>query len=204
MVFHWLQTVPFSQRITLLVVIVGLIASGFYSMVWYPRTNEIEMLEQTIIQTQQEIDLQVKKTSEFLRQDVQVQKIGVGEVSRRTIETAVLSPLLFREDVTKIAEHFELSLTRWQPIQTESNEKSPIDGFQIYGRFEGGYHQIAQSLAMILQLPWVLEIQHLRLIVADTVSNAQPTLVCNFQLIHVSDQELVKWPHSSSTPLGGV
>ncbi|MGB0910863.1 MAG: hypothetical protein ACPGYT_10890 [Nitrospirales bacterium] len=204
MVYHWLHTVFSSQRILLLVVLVGLIAAGFYTLVWHPTTDKIQMLEKNILEIQQEINVHKTHRSEFQQTDARIQKVEAIEFSHHKMESSVIRPHVFRDDVMKVVDRYGVLLTLWEPSRRASKEESPIEKARIHGRFEGDYHQIAQSFAMILQLPWVREIKQIRIHMVDLIANEEKLLVTDFQLITFSDSYVVKWPHSSQPQVNGI
>ena len=204
MVFHWLHTVPSSQRIILLVVIVGLISAGFYTLVWHPTTDGIQMLEQNILEIQQEINLQVKRQSELQQTDTKIQNVEAMGFSRNAIESFVIRPHLFRDDVMKAADRYGVPLTLWEPRRVASKEENQIEKAQIRGRIEGGYHQIAQSFAMILQLPWVQEIKQIRLHMEDLIAKEGQLLVADFQLVSFSDSYVAEKLHIIQPSVDGI
>ena len=181
-IIHWLDSVPFSQRMTLLVVSFGLIVSGFYAIIWSPTTDEIEILKLKNLEIQQEIHLQATQPVELSGMDAGSQDIEESGLSEYTLGALMVSPRLFREEVRIAIDRYGSSLIFWQPDRRELNEPNTISQRFINGRLEGDYHQIAQSLGAILQLPWVLEIVHVRLKRVEGAGEKLPVLVADFQL----------------------
>ena len=181
-IIHWLDSVPFSQRMTLLVVSFGLIVSGFYAIIWSPTTDEIEILKVKILEIQQETILQAKHSVDFSDIDSGNEDIEVSGLSTSTRGALMVPPHLFREEVRATTDRYGASIIFWQPDRRKLSEANTIRQFLINGRLEGDYHQIVQSLSAILQLPWVLEIVHVRLKRVEEVGGENSVLVADFQL----------------------
>ncbi len=197
MIIHWLDSVPFSQRMTLLVVSIGLIVSGFYATIWSPTTDEIEILKVKILEIQQETNRHAINTVELSGMDAGNQDIEASGFSVSTGKALLVSSHLFREEVRAATDHYGSSLIFWQPDRREPNEADTISQFLINGRLEGDYHQIAQSLGAILQFPWVLEIIHVRLRRVERAGGELPVLVADFQLMCLEISQLQESKHET-------
>ncbi len=175
----------------------------FYSLILNPKADEIEILKLNLVEIQQEIDLERSRAAAFEGLEAQVRYNDSTRYSGNGTEAPILNPHLFRDDVMKVAYGFELPLTMWQSSRIDSTEMSQVRQFQIEGRFEGGYHQIAQSLSEILQLPWVLEIKYLRLNMIEQVARGKRLLVADFQLLSIPESSMQEWQYGIQSS-GGV
>ena len=193
MILRWFKSVTFSQRDLLLIVVVGLIGAGFFSLVWEPTTDEISILKKSIDSVQQEIDLQSRRGGEFSDDNGSRKDMETSGPSQEALVISMVQPLQFRQDVIKVLNGYGLQLSLWNPGREPYSETNR-SRLPIQGRVEGGYHKIAQGLAAMLQLPWVLEINHLRVSLLQNVAGEKSSLVADFQLVGLSVPPSVEFP----------
>ncbi len=191
MMINWLRTVPYTQRLILLIVVVGLIWAGFYAIVWQPTTNEIETLTVKVQHLQQEIERQKVSAAELAKLESKLQ----NRMSQRPFPAAFVAlgsePFRHRKEVMDIAGEHKVSLTFWQTGKIEkSHEEEGVRTVHIRGRLEGGYHQIAQCLTRVLQLPWAIKVNQLRLRVSNDMSKGESLLSADFQLVSLVHSQL--------------
>jgi len=181
MITNWVKSVSSVQRLQLCLVVLGLIWAVFYAMVWQPTTNEIESLRANVMYLEQEIERRKSHISEL-------DKTIPSDVRQQTMQEVLVASsgqiIRPRKDVMEIAESFGLPLTFWMPDRRE-NGSGDLEGqlLAMRGRIEGGYHRIAECLATILQLPWVAEVNHIRLSVSNEGRKGEFVLAANFQLL---------------------
>ncbi|GJL64331.1 MAG: hypothetical protein NPIRA04_29850 [Nitrospirales bacterium] len=180
-------------------VVIGFIWAGFYAIVWQPTTNEIEALQASVTYLEQEIERRKDRVSKFdgkIPTDVRRQMIPEMVVSS---SGQIMRP---RKDVMEIAESFGLPLTFWKPDSRENgSENFKGEPLAMRGRVEGGYHRIAESFATILQLPWVVELNHIRLHVLSEEKRGEPVLSADFQLQGLAPVPLQDLSHVSGNQL---
>ena len=195
MVLRWPKSVPFSQRITLFVVLLGLIWAGFYSFVWQPKTDEISMLERNIESIQHEIDVEVRRSEKVSNVIGSMKHYGSLNHAQEAQVISAVQPQQFRQEVINVINQYGLHLSLWNPGR-EPSPGADENRLPIQGRLEGGYHQIAQGFAALLQLPWVLEINDMRLKPTHTMANERSSLVADFHLVGFSASPSVEPPSS--------
>ncbi|GJL56559.1 MAG: hypothetical protein NPIRA02_36910 [Nitrospirales bacterium] len=193
MISNCLNTVPSGQRLMVCLVAIGVIWAGFYALVWQPTTNEIEALDTNIRYLEDAI---VRQKAKAAHVDTHRQH-GVG---RQNLQDVILyppvQPVRPRKDVMEIATRFGLPLTFWMPERRDSGLPAEGQHVSMRGRIEGGYHRIAQCLASILELPWVIGINELRLRTSGDAQNGEGMVMADFQLLSVGSA-----PPSRSTTI---
>ena len=177
MIAHWVNSVPFRQRLILFLVMIGLILSGFYTLIWEPTSKEIEALHVNVNYLEQEIirqkDNAVKRTA--FETDEQYARVSMA--SAREAGDVGIDPHLLRKEVQTIAQHHGLSMALWQPMTTNLSHTTDHT-VSVQGRVEGRYHEIAKCFEAILKKPWAREVNQLRL----SVANDGRVLSADFQL----------------------
>ncbi|MCA9473561.1 MAG: hypothetical protein MRJ96_02715 [Nitrospirales bacterium] len=179
MITQWLTTIPLRQRITLLLVMIGLIFSGFYAMVWDPTSQEMEALLVSNAYLAQEIERQKERRADLVSFE---EKAPHERIPSPTVQEAMavtgLDPGLLRREVQTILRQHGLLLAMWQPTFTDLSN-SMNHTVRVQGRIEGHYHEIAKGFEAILKMPWVLEVDQLRL----SITNDRGILSTDFQLV---------------------
>ena len=177
MIARWLNSVSFRQRLTLLLVVIGLILSGFYAFIWEPTSKEIESLHVSVNYLEQEMIRQKDNTMKRTGFKTNAQYGQISVPSTREAGTIGIDPLLLRREVQAIAQNHGLSMAMWQPMATNPSQVEHT--LRVQGRVEGKYHEIAKCFEAILKMPWALQVNRLGL----SVSNDGRILSADFQLI---------------------
>ena len=195
MILRWFNSVPFSQRLTILVVLIGLTGAGFYFLVWQPWTDEISMLKKNIESIQKEIDAEVRRKGNVSDVIVSMKDNETLDYPHEALAISAVQPQQYRQEVINVVNRYGLHLSLWNPGR-EPSPGTNENRLPIQGRFEGGYHQIAQGFAALLQLPWVLEINAVRLRLSPHIDYERSSLVADFHLVSFSVSPSVELPSS--------
>jgi len=163
MISEWMHTTPLSQRWILLMVLAGMGIVGFYLFVAEPANDRIQLLRHDVSRVDQAI---------IQQRDAADQLPGLRE-EVRTLESALQSqahssawkgqPIDIRHEVTQVAERQHLNLTVWKSDRPVPDSTGPLVKRSAGIQVEGGYHQVAQFLSQILELPGVLSIPSLHM-----------------------------------------
>jgi len=161
MISEWMQSAPRSERWILLMVLAGLGIVGFYLFVAEPANDRIQLLRHDVARVDQAI---------IQQRDAADQLPGLRE-EVRTLESALQSqahssawkgqPIDIRHEVAQVAERHHLNLTVWKSGRPVPDSAGSLVKRSAGIQVEGGYHQVAQFLNQILQLPGVLSIPSL-------------------------------------------
>ncbi len=178
----------------LCIVAVGFIWAVFYALVWQPTTNEIEALEANVRYLEQAVERQKEKVAEL---DTNRQKGVSSQALQEVIMSSRIQTVRPRKEVMEIAERFGLPLVFWMPNSRGNGSDSEGRFLSMRGRFEGGYHRIAQCFAAILELPWVVDVDHIRLRMLNDVSRGEDVLTADFQLLSLVPSPLLGSSHNT-------
>jgi type IV pilus assembly protein PilO len=162
-----MDSTPRTQKLTLGMVMVGLVVCGFYLFVWEPihsRTERVRGDLQRLGQEIQHYETQRVDLNELQARIKELEKSLYGENQTLLQEFGHVG---LRNRVTGMAKKHQLGITYWQPEAFVEGSRDGIKKTPIRVQIEGGYHQVAKFFTRVLHLPEVFDISHFTIGVTD-------------------------------------
>lgn len=153
---------PNTQKITILVVIIGLLIAGFIFQFYIPQRDTIKANHETILKLQSQYNEQQNILSNLprFRQEIKMMQESF-EKSLKMLPNAREIPSLLT-NITTLAKDSGLEINLFQPkpeIVMDFYAKIPVE-MKVVGR----YHQLGMFFDKLAQLPRIINIIDIKLI----------------------------------------
>ena len=149
---------PGFQKLTLVIVMIGLVISSFSVYVWNPIRSRIETANGDIQKAAQEIGDYIALNRERHRLQAKIKELEWqvhGEIPNIQHELVKAG---LRNRITGIARNHQVEINSWQPEDFVERPRDGIERKTIRVQMQGGYHQVAHVFSRVLHLPEVFGI----------------------------------------------
>ncbi len=179
-----MDSTPGSQKIAL-VMVIALIASGFYVFIWEPIHSRTEMLRSEVQHLRQEIQHYKTANLDPKALEAKIKNIATRLYGGYQIFQEEIGMRGLRNRVTGIAHDYQLEITYWQPEVFVEGSPDGIKKTRIRVQIEGGYHQVAKFFTRLLHLPDIFGISQFTIgVTGDQTENFH--LQTNFVMTRLS------------------
>lgn len=158
-----LRTVPATQKILLLVLIVAAIGGGFYNFVALPKYDLIEGLHQQIGKLDSEIQttsIKVQHLDELIAASKHLEVELAKKRERLPPEEEAITLL---KQLSDVAVRLGLDIKLWKPGMQVSDTSKLFLKMPVSVELAGGYHTAALFFDKINKLPRIINVSDLRM-----------------------------------------
>ena len=197
------DSVPNSQKLTILSILLGLIVSLFYVFIWEPTRTQIDIVQRDIQQLEREIQRDTNTTKKLIQLQAGVEELEKGLLKRGELYHQEDLAMNLRQHVMRLAENNRLAVVLWRPGLAEKNSQDGINSLPVHVRVEGGYHQVAKFFAEVLHVSAISQINEFTMSVENGLPQ-NPTLLTDFILTTIEMPDPGTFPRLVSSQEGQV